>query len=188
MPHLPNRRFAPSTAIAAVLVVGLVGACGGDDDVERDRLVDERIARERAEAARDARQEERIRDLERRVRARRARERRASTQPATPPAPTAPPSSPPAAGTSVGDWPGGSAYTAIIASLRSESEARALQQQATSKGLDAGVLLSSDFRSLRPGYWVVFSGSFPSQTDAVRRAARAKELGYGEAYPRLVSP
>jgi hypothetical protein len=54
--------------------------------------------------------------------------------------------------------------------------------------LDAGVLFSSDFRSLRPGYWVVFSGTFSAQPDAARRADRARELGYSSAYPRLVSP
>lgn len=86
-----------------------------------------------------------------------------------------------------GDWPGGSGFTVILASKGSEAEARSLQSQATAAGLDAGVLYSSNFRSLRPGYWVVFSGTFSTATDAGRRAARAKELGYTDAYPRFVS-
>ena len=169
-------------------MLGLAACGGSNDDADAERSVNERIEQERAEAASDARQEERIRELEEEAREARRRARRrddaASPAPAAPP-PSAP-STPPTGGG--GDWPGGSAYTAILASVRSEAEARALQSQATERGLDAGVLHSSDFRSLRPGYWVVFSGSFPSQADAARRTSRAKELGYGQSYPRLVSP
>ena len=181
--YAPRSRRA--LALGVVALLALSGCGGGDSDADEERLVDERIARERADAARDARQEERIRDLERDARLRRSA--RQSPAPSTPPSTptTDAPSTPPPSG---GDWPGGSAYTAILVSATSESAARATQQQATSRGLDAGVLRSADFRSLRPGYWVVFSGSFPSQSDASRRAARAKELGYADAYPRLVSP
>jgi hypothetical protein len=92
----------------------------------------------------------------------------------------------PSAGT-LGDWPGGAGYTAILASVATESQARMIQSQATAAGLDAGVLFSSNFRSLRAGYWVVFSGTFGSQSDATARATRAKGLGYPQAYPRFVS-
>jgi hypothetical protein len=34
---------------------------------------------------------------------------------------------------------------------------------------------------------VVFSGSFGTVDQAGQRAARAKELGFGDAYPRFVS-
>ena len=85
------------------------------------------------------------------------------------------------------DWPGGSAYTTILASVGSEAEARRIQAQASGRGLDAGVLFSSNYRSLRPGYWVVFSGTSPNKQDADRRAARAKSVGYASAYPRFVS-
>jgi cell division septation protein DedD len=87
-----------------------------------------------------------------------------------------------------GDWPGGSGYTVILASEGSETAARSTQSQATATGLDAGVLYSSNFRSLRPGYWVVFSGRFTTEGQASQRAVRARELGYGDAYPRFVSP
>ena len=85
-------------------------------------------------------------------------------------------------------WPGGTGYTAILASLSSESEAKAKQQQAISSGLDAGVLYSSDYGSLRPGYWVVFSGDFPSNAGANARALQAKAAGFSDAYPRHVVP
>ena len=85
------------------------------------------------------------------------------------------------------DWPGGSGYTTILASLGSQSEAVSEAAQATGRGLSAGVLYSSDYSSLRPGYWVVFSGSFQSESEASRRAIRAQSLGYSDAYPRFVS-
>ncbi len=89
---------------------------------------------------------------------------------------------------STGDWPSGSGYTAILASVGSRSEAESKAALATSKGLDAGLLYSSDYSSLRPGYWVVFSGTFQSQTEASQRASRAQDLGYSDAYPRFVAP
>jgi hypothetical protein len=60
----------------------------------------------------------------------------------------------------------GAAVTVVIASVDSEPAARALQREASDRGLDAGVLHSDDYSSLRPGYWVVFSGSFASQEAA----------------------
>lgn len=184
----------PSLApLAIVLAAAALTGCGGDDDdagaqtdLVREQLAEERIARERADAARAARQEERLKQLEEELReAKRPPSRGSSRPPASEPASTAPGTPPPSNG---GDWPGGSGHTAILASKSSEADARAMQREASARGLDAGVLHSSDFRSLRPGYWVVFSGRFGSSGDASRRAARAKELGYGDAYPRFVSP
>jgi hypothetical protein len=70
----------------------------------------------------------------------------------------------------------------------SEAEARSIQVEATGRGLNAGVLFSTDCSSLRPGYWVVFSGAFSSVEDAEARVAHAHELGYSDAYPRFVAP
>lgn len=86
------------------------------------------------------------------------------------------------------DWPGGPGFTAILASLDSVVEARAIQRRASDLGLDAGVLLSDDFASLRRGYWVVFSGIYESNASAEQRVARARALGFKTAYPRFVSP
>jgi hypothetical protein len=93
-----------------------------------------------------------------------------------------------AAGSSSGDWPGGSGFTAILASLTSEAEASEVEAEATGRGLDAGILYSSDYSSLRPGYWVVFSGDLPDDGGAEARASQAQELGYPDAYPRFVAP
>lgn len=103
--------------------------------------------------------------------------RPASTQ--TSPAVSQPPQS---------GWPGGSGYTVILASSRAESDARATQRQASAAGLDAGVLRSSDFASLRPGFWVVFSGTFEQVDGARKRQSRARSLGFADAYTRFVSP
>jgi len=51
---------------------------------------------------------------------------------------------------------------------------------------DAGVLLSTQHSSLRPGYWVKFSGVL-SHDDAVTRMQEAQAAGFGDSYVRFVS-
>ena len=183
-----------SVAVLGLLaaVAALLGGCGGGGaETGAEELARQHeIAAARHAAARSARQAEHLRQLEREVAALKrgaARDRTAvaESSPPEPAEPTTEPSDTPAAG---GDWPGGSGYTAILASLGSEAEARATQRQASAAGLDAGVLLSSDYSSLRPGYWVVFSGNFGSVSEAAERASRAQSLGYADAYPRFVAP
>lgn len=116
--------------------------------------------------------------------------RPSNAPPSPPPTPSPTPPPPPAPtppSPSSDDWPGGSGYTTILVSVTSEAEARRVQATASARGLDAGVLYSSNYRSLRPGYWVVFSGTSASKQDADRRTARAKSLGFANAYPRFVS-
>jgi hypothetical protein len=88
----------------------------------------------------------------------------------------------------LGDWPGGSGYSAMLGAFSSEWRAQERMGEASARGLDAGVIYSSNFSSLTPGYWVVFSGSFASSSEAARRARRARALGYSDSYPRFVSP
>ncbi len=106
-----------------------------------------------------------------------------STKP--PPEEEAPPAS---TSDDLGDWPGGSAYSAMLGAFSSEWRARSRQREASERGLDAGVLYSSNFSSLTPGYWVVFSGSFSRSSEAAERARQARALGYSDSYPRFVSP
>jgi hypothetical protein len=91
-------------------------------------------------------------------------------------------------GQGLGDWPGGSGYTVILASKISETAARNVQSQAAANGLNTGILYSTDFRSLRPGYWVVFSGVYATQPEAAQAAVQARALGFTDAYSRFVSP
>jgi hypothetical protein len=50
-----------------------------------------------------------------------------------------------------------------------------------------GVLWSSDYSSLRPGYWFVFSGSYKTAGEAAEHVADATAAGFRGAYPRWVS-
>lgn len=159
-----------SVAIALGLAVAGSG-CGSSDDSGASELAKQReIAAAERQAARIARQGERIKQLERRVK---------NQPPPQPIGNTTPQSY---------DWPGGSGYTAMLGAFKVESDARSRQHEATLRGIDAGVMWSSDYSSLNPGYWAVFSGTFQTSSEARDRANRAKELGYTDSYPRFVSP
>jgi hypothetical protein len=106
------------------------------------------------------------------------------TETSTPP-PTTTESTPPVA-SGGGDWPAGTtAWTAVLASLRTEATARSAKSRVVAGGDPAGVLFSSDFSNLRPGYWVVFSGRYGSREPAIAQAARLKDL-FPTAYARRV--
>lgn len=183
--HRPRPRALRRIAVGGTLCLSIVGCGGGDDN---NSNVQAQINHESRQAAQAARQSEQIKQLQKELKS-------ANSKPSVVVQGT--PSETAAKGdvardaaesSAVGDWPGGSGYTAILASVRTEGEARGIQQKSTAAGLDAGVLYSSEFSSLRPGYWVVFSGTFGSETEAARRASHAKQLGVGDAYPRFVSP
>lgn len=178
-------RHSRCTASLVLVALGFVG-CGTSDqaDVERQQLTEQRIRQERADAARQARQEERIKQLEREAR-RRSRTPTKTTTVQVPVAEGGGTTTPSA--TSGDDWPGGSGFTVVLASEGSQGAARATQRRASDAGLDAGVLNSSDYSSLRSGYWVVFSGKFDSQAQAASRQSRARQLGFSDAYARFVS-
>ena len=176
--------------IAVLFVVAcVVSACGGGSGSTESgagQLAHQReLAEARQEGAQNARQSVRIKQLERELHKVAAKKGE--------PAAVAPPAtevSPPAEAQAPGDgydWPGGTGFTAILASVSTEAEARSIQSEATGRGLDAGVLYSSEYSSLRPGYWAVFSGVFPSADRAEARAGHAHELGYADAYPRFVA-
>jgi hypothetical protein len=84
------------------------------------------------------------------------------------------------------DWPvGRTAWTAILASTRSESDARSAKTQVAGAGDPAGVLFSTDFAELRPGYWVVFSGTYDSRNTAIAQAAKLQP-DFPSAYARRI--
>ena len=74
-------------------------------------------------------------------------------------------------------------WTIVLASIPKSSgrdKAVAVAQQARTHGLtQVGVLDSSRFASLRPGYWMTFSGRYQSEADATGslRLARAAVKG-----------
>ncbi len=68
-------------------------------------------------------------------------------------------------------WPEGvTAWTIVLASESGETKARARAQALSARGVEVGVLRSDDFKSLRPGRWIVFSGRY----EASRGAQRAR--------------
>jgi hypothetical protein len=108
----------------------------------------------------------------------------------TVPSTTVPPATtaPPVAGT----WPSGeSGFTVVLASVveaQGRTEADAAAQRATAAGLpEVGVLRSSDFSSLRPGYWVAYSGVYETEAQARAALATAISAGFPDAYPRRVA-
>jgi zinc-ribbon domain len=108
-----------------------------------------------------------------------------STAPAPPP--------PPPPTTTLVPWPvGRSGWTVVLDSLPSvngRAPATAEARQALHLGLKkVGVLDSSRFSSLHPGYYVVFFGIYDSQAAAQSAIIDAHQKGYGGAYPRRITP
>src|ERR671911_546144 len=90
------------------------------------------------------------------------------------------------------EWPRGrSGWTLVLASLPTSAKrdaALAKARQALEAGLpQVGVLDSSRYASLHPGYFVVFSGLYESLSAAQAAASRAADAGYGNAYARRVT-
>ena len=56
------------------------------------------------------------------------------------------------------------------------------------QGLESvGVLDSSRYASLHPGYYVVFAGVYPGKSDADTAVATARQAGFGGAYSRQIA-
>jgi hypothetical protein len=90
------------------------------------------------------------------------------------------------------DWPSGkSGYTDVLESLPEAGgrlNALARARAAKRAGLPAvGVLLSSGYSSLHPGYYVVFSGVYGSQSEASNALSAAHEKGFPNAYQARVT-
>jgi SPOR domain len=91
-------------------------------------------------------------------------------------------------------WPkGGSGWTIVLASvpIGPGNRAVAIRQarDAVDQGLrHVGVLTSSGFSSLHPGYLVVFSGVYANRSAAEQALSRAKAAGYAAGYTREIVP
>ena len=101
------------------------------------------------------------------------------------------PEPPPSA--SLSDWPvGTSGYTVILSSVPTAQGRSLAEQQAQSAILSGltgvGVLDSSQFSSLRPGFYVVFTGVFSTLDDAQSTLQQARSAGYPTAYTRRIRP
>ena len=108
------------------------------------------------------------------------------TQPTPPKQTTAPPPA-------LTEWPAGkSGWTVVLGSLpTANGRAFALAQAraAEHSGLQAvGIIDSSQYASLHPGYYVLFTGVYTSFDDANTAATTAQSRGYRRAYPRRITP
>jgi hypothetical protein len=88
-------------------------------------------------------------------------------------------------------WPGGrDGYTVVLKSTpRSDGRgpAESAAQRAINAGLrDVGILDSSDYSSLRPGYYVTFSGVYNTLNEAQSALPRDRSAGFPLAYVRQV--
>lgn len=112
----------------------------------------------------------------------------------TEPFPVTPPSFPePPPSSGLSDWPTGtSGYTVILSSVPTAEGRSLAEQQAQSailSGLTSvGVLDSSQFSSLRPGFYVVFTGVFSTLDEAQGTLQQARSAGYPTAYTRRIRP
>jgi hypothetical protein len=90
-------------------------------------------------------------------------------------------------------WPTGqSGWTVVLASLPTANGrdfALAQARAAEHGGLQAvGIIDSSQFSSLHPGYYVLFAGVYSSFDDANTGATTARAHGFPRAYPRRITP
>jgi hypothetical protein len=89
-------------------------------------------------------------------------------------------------------WPANAnGWTVVLVSYPKTiglSPAHTTAERAAGKGLrQVGVLDSSRFASLQPGYFVVFTGIFGSKSDADAAVATARQAGFGGAYSRQIA-
>jgi hypothetical protein len=122
----------------------------------------------------------------------------APLEPTTAQAPTVPTTTtptrtrPPAQRRRLIEWPRGrSGWTLVLASLPTSSKreaALAKARQALGAGLpQVGVLESSRYSSLHPGYFVVFTGIYASEAEATSALARARRVVRTAAVRRVVA-
>ncbi len=104
---------------------------------------------------------------------------------------TPPPDAPPLVVVELTDWPLVSGYTVVLASIpenRGIAAAEAQGARARAAGLsEVGVLRSSDYSSLRPGYWATFSGVYDTLNEARTELPSARAAGFPSAYTRRVA-
>ena len=90
------------------------------------------------------------------------------------------------------EYPGPSFYTVVVASMKT---ANASNQDAINRanelardhGLVTAVLLSDNFSSMTPGYWVVYTGAWDERTGAIDRATYLRIIGVDGAYAKKVT-
>ena len=76
-------------------------------------------------------------------------------------------------------------YTIIIESAKTQDGAEKVAQEAQDKGESPGILKSDDYSSLNGGYYVVFTGTYSSKSDA-QAALDGVRANFHDAYVRQI--
>ena len=92
----------------------------------------------------------------------------------------------------ISEWPAGEdGWTVVIASLPQTGGRRVAldrAQQVRKRGLaQVGVLDSSRYASMHPGYWIVFTGVYSSEAEATSALEAARKFARTAAVRRVVS-
>jgi hypothetical protein len=104
-----------------------------------------------------------------------------------PAAPTPSAATTPAAG--IASWPSGvTGYTVVLGVNPGKAAATAIATKIAAAGIPVGMLSSSDYTSMTPGDWLVFSGTYGSRAQADAAAAQMKTKGQTGAYALPVVP
>ncbi len=105
--------------------------------------------------------------------------------------PAAAPAPAPATRVSAPARAGRTRYLVVLASVRATrartSLARAVQRARSAGVRRVGILNSSKYAGLRPGYYIVSGGTYASSREALRAMAQARARGFSRAYTRRVS-
>lgn len=178
--------------VATLTLTACGSESGGSSSAGTDQAaIEARIARERKEAAAEAIRDREVKELRDEVKLLKAKKRAKPSQPTTaaPATQSSAPTAAPTTGSTAGSWPPDvSAWTVILTSEDTADGATQAARRATNAGLPGvGLLYSSDFRTLRPGWHVAYSGQFSSKEEAMSRAAQARAAGFSDAYQRYVS-
>jgi hypothetical protein len=88
-------------------------------------------------------------------------------------------------------WPARDGYTVVLRSTptsQGRGPAESAAQQARNNGLpQVGILESSDYSSMNPGYYVTFTGVYDTENEAENALPRARTSGFPTAYVREVA-
>jgi len=89
-------------------------------------------------------------------------------------------------------WPSGTdGFTVVLKSTpvgEGRGQAESAAQQAINRGLpEVGILTSTNYSTMNPGYYVTFTGVYDTQNEAENALPRARSSGFPTAYVREVA-
>jgi hypothetical protein len=93
--------------------------------------------------------------------------------------------------TTLTEWTVADGYTLVLASIpvaNGRASAVQIAERALAAGLPAvGIIDTKDFSGLHPGYFVVFTGVYESNSDAALHISQAQAAGFTAPYTRRIT-